>query len=286
MLFLVLAIIFSTVFSLGYKVANRRGCNLVAVNGAQNFGSLLLLGAILGSRGSFHAPPAVVFIALLAGLSGFVAILSFFYVIRNAELSISWTVVNLSLVIPFLASIFIWGETPHFHQLLGIAAVFVSFFLFAASRPSRPAPEPGEPRARAPGRWWLLPVSFFFSGITAVCSKWLVELRLTGEKLPYLFYYSMWVCLFSLVLMRTKGSRPGRKEWMIGTTMGIAGMTGIFFFLSSLESVPGIVGFPVRATGTLIATSIISAGLWKERIGVKGIAGIALAIIAIFLIST
>lgn len=70
------------------------------------------------------------------GLGTYIAIMAFFYHIRNANLSVSWTVIGLSLAIPVIVSIMLWHEHPTLKQWLGLALIPVAFVLLGVNSKS------------------------------------------------------------------------------------------------------------------------------------------------------
>ncbi len=49
--------------------------------------------------------------------------------LKYGKISTSWIVLNLAVLIPILASIFIWKEIPDIKKILGICLIPISFLL-------------------------------------------------------------------------------------------------------------------------------------------------------------
>lgn len=131
-LYLFLSMLANSVWALCYKVAVRRKCNLNSVNLFVQIGAALVMLAFWGATGpNYH--PKVTIIAIVTGILMAVAVITFFYHIRTGVLAVSWTVIQLSIVVPVAGSILLWHETPTTRQLVGLALVPVAFFCFSSN---------------------------------------------------------------------------------------------------------------------------------------------------------
>lgn len=128
--FLILSIVFNTIFALCYKVAARRECNLQAVNLWVYVGSTATVLAHILVRWHLPLNPQALLLGIAAGVMVFFATLSFFHHMKRGQLSASWTVISLSIGFPVLASIFVWGEHPTARQIAGMTLIVIALVLF------------------------------------------------------------------------------------------------------------------------------------------------------------
>jgi uncharacterized membrane protein len=70
-------------------------------------------------------------LGLISGVCSLAATLTFFYVMRAANLSTMWTVISLAVVIPTFASIILWKEYPNIYQWLGIGLMLIALPLLS-----------------------------------------------------------------------------------------------------------------------------------------------------------
>ncbi len=129
-IFLVLTVVFNTLFAASYKLAVRRGCNLDAVNVWVYIGSTATMLAYILIKGKLPYHPLALAMGVFGGFMVFFATLSFFYHMRYGQLSASWTVISLSIGFPVLASIFAWHEYPSPRQTVGLLLIVVALVLF------------------------------------------------------------------------------------------------------------------------------------------------------------
>jgi uncharacterized membrane protein len=128
-MYLAAAMISLTVLGVSYKLSDLLGCDkrqanlffflsgaVVAAVWAVASRSLVPIGAAIG-------------IGVVFGIMTFFNILAFRVATTKGKISTSWTIVQLALVIPVFASIFIWHETPTMRHYLGFTLTFVAIIL-------------------------------------------------------------------------------------------------------------------------------------------------------------
>lgn len=70
-------------------------------------------------------------IGVLGGVSTFVAVFTFFRVVKFSKLGISWAIINLSLITPILFSVFLWNEKINVKKFTGIVFAIVAIIFLA-----------------------------------------------------------------------------------------------------------------------------------------------------------
>ncbi|MFB3897670.1 MAG: EamA family transporter [bacterium] len=131
----------------------------------------------------------------------------------------------------------------------------------------------------------LLAISFFGSGFVALNNKVLVELGLQDQRAQFLFIVYLTGLIIGLLIARPKDIKLAAKDWQVGIFMGITGIGAAYFLIQALLELQGIIVFPVRSSANLLLTALVSAVIWKERPGKKGLLGIILGAISIILIN-
>jgi drug/metabolite transporter (DMT)-like permease len=143
-----------------------------------------------------------------------------------------------------------------------------------------------ETAARRNRIWILLAlVSMILSGIADTGPKVIQELDLSSVSMSYLGYSYFFALLPTLGISIKKKVFPGRKEWLIGTGMGVSILFGMFFLVMTLRTLPGTIVYPLNKTIVDVVIVLISVFIWKERLRLKQIFGIITAIAAIILLN-
>ena len=131
----------------------------------------------------------------------------------------------------------------------------------------------------------LLAISFLGTGIVSLSNKILIEAGLHSQCAQFMFFTYLTGLILAFIMARPEDKRLTMKEWQVGIFMGITGIATVYYLIQSLSVLKGIVVFPVRGSANLLLTAIVSAIIWKERPGEKGLLGIILGAISIILIN-
>ena len=137
MLFLALAVACSLAIAVVFKVAERRDLDRTALLTVNYLAGAVLAVALQGVESPGVLSGGLVALGVGQGVLFIVGFWLFSLAIREAGMGLAAGVMRLSVVVPFLASWGIWGETPTPWQLVGLALAGAAFFLVA-----RPAAEP------------------------------------------------------------------------------------------------------------------------------------------------
>lgn len=138
------------------------------------------------------------------------------------------------------------------------------------------------------GRWMrLMMIAYVMNGLGPFGLKVMAE---KGLLQPYHFQYLLWWYAGSGILsfagFLLEGGGFALRELTIAFGIGAASFGGQLFSLLALErGVPGYIVFPVTTGGNLFVVAAGGVLLYKERIGRYGIAGIAVGVLSLVLLS-
>ncbi|MGM0395209.1 MAG: hypothetical protein ACQEQ5_12290, partial [Thermodesulfobacteriota bacterium] len=260
MIYLALAILFSSGVALSMKGGNRPTVNLwqfLAVNYVVCTAGLIAWGAwkTLGDNSMF--------IWLLGMFTGFMYVLClwlFNKAIQAQGLALSTTLMRLSAAVPTLGSLIFFSETTGVFQALGILLAFLCLPL--ASR---------EPlRFRHPEKtafhgilWGLL--LFAAYGVTDFVFK--IQAELAPQADPKAFMATIFGTALVFTLPRLKGlPPPGRACLFWGTALGTTNVLATWFWIRALSHLPGAIAYPTLGLGVIAVTTLISLVFWKETL--------------------
>ncbi len=131
---------------------------------------------------------------------------------------------------------------------------------------------------------FLLMVAFVLTGMLNISNKALVEWGLGSYRDTYILAYYGTPLLIGIVLLLTRRQRGNSTDMKVGLLMGLGGGLAMTCFLVALQHMDGIVAFPVRNLGNLVCTATVSLAAWKDKLSRSQKVGIALSLIAIWLI--
>ena len=133
----------------------------------------------------------------------------------------------------------------------------------------------------------LMLIAFVANGVGPFGLKMLSEEGLAAGYQPqYLLYWYLGAFAFALAAIVRSRLRPYRREIWLGALMGgcsLLGQTCTGLALS--HGVPGHVAFPITTGGSLFLVGVAGLLLFKEKVGAYGMAGIALGISALVVLS-
>jgi drug/metabolite transporter (DMT)-like permease len=221
--------------------------------------------------------------------------------------AVTTSLLRLSVVVPVLASVALWGEWPTPVQGAGLLLAAAALPLLSAPsrarRLSRGAPAP----AGGPG-WPILAlagVTVLVSGVGLLAAKAFAELDRPDQRPVYvLAVYAVATVLAALAWPwrarlrsapppRPPGSeaeksgpdgREGRgraaRSVALGVLVGAFNIGQIWVLLPALAQIPGVVAFPLAAAGGLALATLGALLLWRERFSPRVGLGIGLALFA------
>jgi drug/metabolite transporter (DMT)-like permease len=140
-----------------------------------------------------------------------------------------------------------------------------------------------------PSRWLqLMLVAFAANGLGPFGLKVLSERGLADLfQSQYLLYWYLGGALFAVVAFA--GGKTGflhSREVVLGALMGICSVGGqAFTGLALSHQAPGHIVFPITTGGSLFLVAAAGILFFHERIGKYGIAGIALGIASLIMLS-
>ncbi len=252
-------------------LATRRASGLAVAAGAQLVGCVLLVGLLAVVRPPAPGPSSLA-LGLAAGVVGAIGVASLYRALAIGAMGLVAAVSGAGTVaVPLLASLFLLGGGIRPLQLGGVACVVAAVLAAsgaARSRASRRAIGLALLAALAFGFWYvLLDRAAAAEGLWALTSS-----RVSGTA-------------FMLVLAGLRGSLSSiRRTRLLVTTSGAFDVTGNALFVLARGGLP--VGLAAALSGIYpLVTMLLARTVLGERLPRLGLAGVALALAGIVLIS-
>ena len=253
MMYLVGALGCNALFAQSYKFSVVRGRDVDWVSFSSFVFSALFL--LLAQIRSFEAVvwPAI-WLGAVYGLSSGISQLSFFRTLRYGQLSVSWTIIQLSMLMPVLASVLLWRERPTLWQTAAIGGVVLAVILMGDVELRH---------VRQPLAWvsWLS-LAYVTSGLCLIIMK-MLQSRGTArsEEIFLLIAYSVSVVV-GLPLVR--GHQLGTSKVAIGAVRGLSILLANFFLLKAIGLLPGYLVFAAYGASGLVINVLAALLIWGE----------------------
>ena len=284
--YLVLCVLTTSCFGLCYKVSSRRGCHAPMVQFSMFVSSAIISALVATFDGGLILNSRVALTGFGGGVCMSAAVYTFFAAMSQGGLAVGWTCVNFGVVVPVIASVIIWRETPSAQQLAGFALLLPCILLFADLRMQ----VTGDHK-----RWTILVViSTLLSGGSSVMVKMANDLQnhLPTEVLDagnLILTFTTFSYGTAAVLLFLSMKRERISVWSFdaafGLAMGLFGLVATWTLIRSLDFLPGIVVFPAKSAGGLVLTAILAVVFWRERLTKRQTCGIVIGALSAVLIN-
>jgi drug/metabolite transporter (DMT)-like permease len=272
-----------------------------------NYAAAVGVAALLIWAGGRTSETGLALSAELLALGGGVGVLliaGFFllaYATEVAGLSLAVGVMRVSVVIPFVASWWVWQEVPSPAQGGGMVLAGIAFFLLAQKKR---APEPvaagaggtgppASPVAALHGVDWfasgILALTFVVGGSVDLSMK-IFEEQFGAANSQVLFLLLAFGAAF-LIGAVIVGRRILRGDpWPSGQTigwgvvLGIANYGSLEFLLRAVAELPGPFVFPANNIAIMVLSAGIGVFAWSEQLTTINKVGMGCAVVALVLL--
>lgn len=190
---------------------------------------------------------------------------------------------KMSLVIPVVFGVWMYGERLGIFEVLGILLALGAVYLATMRKKT----------VINHTYMLLLPVAVFLgSGIIDTSIKYAQQISVPEEEFPLfsaMVFGSAATCgtLFVLVKAVKNGIRVNLKNVLGGICLGIPNYFSIYFLMKSLDSdtLNSASIFTINNVAIVMCSTLLGILLFKERISSKNWFGIGLAVVSIILVA-
>lgn len=282
MLYLLIAIVFGSLFAILFKVFQQRGVDALQAIGV-NYAVALLLG-LAGNVAMGRAVTVSAWIvpALFVGLF----MMGGFVTMSRATLShgvaVATIAARVSFVVPVLcAYFFLCGDEPRW---LASALVIASLCLIFAHRGSA---------VGGSGVQWVYPLAVFLcygfaNFMLKLCQQIVAQTGGGDADLSLLTSVAFMAALVYTIIyywMQPRAQRRPlhRRNVWAGVVLGVVNMGCTYFLLKALMVIDGSVFYPVYNIAIVVIATLVGRLCFGERLSWWQYAGVAVAISAIAL---
>ena len=188
---------------------------------------------------------------------------------------------KLSVVLPTLAGVVLFSEKLNFVATMGIVLALVALVLVVGGKNATNKDIKIN---------WLLPVLIFFGTGTGDILMKLTEQQNSSDDMGFMIAFIYFIAMlfgFLVVafdLIRSK-SKWQWKNAIGGITLGVINFFSTFCVYNAMRCFDNVVLFPIYNIGVVCLTALTGWLLFKEKLTWKNYLGLAIAIIAVILIT-
>ncbi|MGB5236108.1 MAG: EamA family transporter [Flavobacteriaceae bacterium] len=190
---------------------------------------------------------------------------------------------KMSLVIPVLLGVWLYGESLGGIKIFGILLALTAVYFSSVKKSNL------EVRAN---NWYLPLFVFLGSGIIDGSIKYLEEYHVSSEAFP-IFSAVVFAAaaLTGILFITVRGIRVWNKwkfkDLLGGIALGIPNFFSIYFLLRALQSpqMNSASVFTINNVAIVMLTTLLGIALFKESLSSKNWTGIAMAVLSIVLVA-
>lgn len=188
---------------------------------------------------------------------------------------------KLSVVLPTLAGVVLFSEKLNFVATMGIVLALVALVLVVGGKNATNKDIKIN---------WLLPILIFFGTGTGDILMKLTEQQNSSDDMGFMIAFIYFIAMlfgFLVVafdLIRSK-SKWQWKNAIGGITLGVINFFSTFCVYNAMRCFDNVVLFPVYNIGVVCLTALTGWLLFKEKLTWKNYLGLAIAILAVILIT-
>ena len=188
---------------------------------------------------------------------------------------------KLSVVLPTLAGVLLFQETLTGQVSIGIVLALVALVLVVGD---------GNTSANDQRTSWLLPVLIFFGTGTGDILMKLNEQRNTADDMSFMIAFIYLIAMVFGVLLVSFDLLRGKTKWQTkslvgGIALGVINFFSTYCIFHAMRCFDNVILFPVYNIGVVSLTALIGWLFFKEKLTWKNYLGLAIAILAVVLIS-
>ncbi len=239
---------------------------------------LAFLAAVATGQTTISRPTAL--FAVATGALFVAGLLVWLRAMQEAGLAFSVTAMRSAIVVPVLAGAVIWHERPTALELAGGGAAVVALVLVLLD--VLRGRDTQRPRRSVAALW--LGLLFAVDGLVMAAAQVFRHQLPPTEALP--FQAMLFVAAFAVtsVLYFGRPERVDRSTLQLGALVGVANLGNYLFLILALALLPAVAVYPTIAAGEVGLSALAGVFIWRERVSLIGVAGIALAVLALVLV--
>lgn len=275
MIFLILAIICSSSLALILKHGNVKNSNTVLLINANYLTASIISLVFIFWEGQFSI--SLLAFAFASALGFLFASTFFIYskAVGMAGTALATVSARLSVLIPVLFSILLFGESPNLQMIIGFLLALVTLYLFYLSLKNHNS------TSSSSKKYFYLILLLLGIGVVDFSMKVFEYSFNTVEKGTFVFIIFFSAFIYTLLYLMIKKISFENHTFRIGLILGLPNVLAIHFILLALSELPAIIVFPIQNIGVILLTAVMAYLIWKEKINNYGLAALITGVIAI-----
>ena len=275
MFYLLLAIAGSSMISILLRISSgkiKEGCSMLAFN----YLTCTVLGLIYAgfTPGITRNPgfPAALGLGVVNGILLLVSFILMQSSVRKNGVVLTSIFTKLGLLVPVVLSVVVFREVPTWVQIVGFCIAIAAIIVINLQKDT--------------GRFdWSLIILLLLAGGTDAMAKIYEALGPADLTDPYLLYSFGAAFVLCTGVVIAKKERPGFREFLFGTLIGIPNFLSSKFLLSALATVPAVVAYPTFSVATLLVITLTGVLAFREKLKAHQWAALGAILVALVMLN-
>ena len=218
--------------------------------------------------------PFAVGLGLINGCLFLAAFILLQYNISNNGVVLASTFMKLGVLVPTLAAVIFFGETPTGMQIAGFILALAAIILIN-----------GRKEDNAASAKIMLIILLIAGGCADAMAKVYEVFGTEGLKSHFLLLTFLTALVLCVITARIKGQTVSEKDVLFGLVLGVPNYLSSRLLLISLGSVPAVIAYPTFSVGTIIIVSLVSLVFFRENLSRRQWAAIGIILLALALLN-
>lgn len=296
MIFLLLSICCSVALAMVFKVFERYTVNLLNAIVINYWVCVLVGSLVIGHLPISSATWSASWLPFALVL-GILFIMGFYWMGRSIYyfgMTITTVSQRISLILPICFAFWIYQEPITFFKVFGIGCALIALYLINLPYSYKRQTLHFEPsRSKSNRQYFYFPVLVFFvSGIIGILLQYVQKYHFTHtiDNLNFTIFLFGTAGVLGLLVWLSQVFKNQfqlqKNDIIAGILLGLPNLGTVVFFLKAFEIIQqGSVLFPLNDVGVLVGVSLLAYFIFNEKLSKFNWIGLALAVLAIGLIS-
>ena len=216
--------------------------------------------------------PAALGLGIVNGILLLVSFILMQSSVRKNGVVLTSIFTKLGLLVPVVLSVVVFREMPTWVQVIGFCIAIAAIIVINLQKDT--------------GRFdWSLIILLLLAGGTDAMAKIYEALGSADLTDPYLLYSFGAAFVLCVSVVIAKKERPGFREFLFGTLIGIPNFLSSKFLLSALATVPAVVAYPTFSVATLLVITLTGVLAFRENLKAHQWAALAAILVALVMLN-
>ena len=278
MIFYIALILFTAMQSIFTKRSGKSGENNQCFQLLKALSALIVFGAVILIKGGSFNSKTILY-GMVSGIVLSCSNYTGYRALKSGPMGLTSAVVAFSLIVPVIYGVVFLNEVLTYKSFIAFVLIISAILLIN---------KVGSERSNLSLSWWIFVVAtLLLNGIYSVIQKQ-HQVEFPGEMRAEFMVVSMAVCTIIFFTAHCihilKKQSSGKKKIFNGAASGVSnGMVGFLtLYLSSTQQAS--VMFSVISVCTVIAALLSGRIIFKERVSLKQMIGVACGVVAVVLL--